>query len=144
MTKTKKNTNIIHNSGEKLDKTLILNRIKSHYKFKFDAELARFLGVNESAFGNWRSRNIIKLELLITKCADLNPNWIINGQGRPTKEYDNFEENLPSLVEEEKIDYVRQQDEIDHLHQVIIAQEKTIAAQAKTIEVMGQLIGKKE
>ena len=130
--------------GEKIDKTLILNRIKSYYNFRHKSQLARFLGIETNTISNWYTRNMINYELVLTKCEELNPNWIINGTGRPTKDYDNLEENSPSIIEEIGEYNVQQNDEIEQLRKVITAQEKTIVAQAKTIEVMERLIGKKE
>jgi hypothetical protein len=143
--KTKGNINIINNLSKKLDNALILNRIKSHYKFKSDAQMARFLGLTTSAYANWHARQSIKLELLITKCADLNPNWIIYGTGNPLKNYINLDETSLSKNAEEEAGIYKlnfKEDEIERLNQIIIAQDKTIAAQARTIELMEQLIEK--
>ncbi len=145
MDKTKKNINIVHNVGDKKDKSLILNRIKSHYNLKRKADLARFLGIESNTLSNWYTRNIVNFDLILTKCDDINPNWLINGIGNPTNNYVNLEETSSSNSEDEQGIYIlnSKQDEIDRLNQIITAQDKTIAAQARTIELIEQLIGKK-
>jgi hypothetical protein len=131
---------------DKLDKGLILSRIKFHYKFKSDAQLARFLGLGTNTLANWYTRNTINYDLIFTKCEELNPNWIITGEGRATKGYNNTEDT-PSIIKDDvtKIQSEYNQiTEIERLHQIITLQEGTIAAQAKTIEVMNKLINAKD
>lgn len=123
------------------DKHLILNRIKSHYKFKSDAQLGRFLGVASNTLANWRKRNSIDLELILTKCEELNASWLCSGQGMPTNEYPNIEENPVSVIEEafEKISSAKDA-EIARLLQLLASHEATIAAQATAMEVMKRLL----
>ena len=45
--------------GSNIDNSLILNKIKSHYDFKNDAEFARFLDIKPNTLSNWHSRNTI-------------------------------------------------------------------------------------
>jgi hypothetical protein len=146
MSNTKENINIVHNLDDKIDKSLILNRIKSYYHLKKKADLARFLGIESNTLSNWYTRNIINFDLILTKCDAINPNWLINGLGNPAKNYINLEEISPSNSEDEKGIYTQnfKQDEIERLNQIIIAQDKTIAAQARTIELMELLITKKD
>jgi hypothetical protein len=131
----------------KIDKELILSRIKSHYKFKTDKKFAEFLGLKTTTLANWNKRGTIDFERIFTICEELNPNWIINGTGNPTNNYINLEETEPSTFEDLAHGYrlnSKQQDEVERLKEVINAQEKTIAAQTKTIELMELLIGKKD
>ncbi|WP_410221895.1 helix-turn-helix domain-containing protein [Pedobacter sp.] len=65
----------------KKDNRLILNEIKYYYKFKSDAEFARFLGIAPNTLSNWYSRNTLDYELVITKCEDINANWLLTGKG---------------------------------------------------------------
>ena len=72
------------------DKSLILNKIKAHYKLKSDADLARFLDVKSNVVSNWRDRNSIDYDIVFTKCDDLDLNillkddWVV---GEPTARY---------------------------------------------------------
>lgn len=68
-------------SREKLKKVVILDRIKKAYGFKTDAQLADFLGIKSTHLAVWRARDSINLDLIITKCSDLNLNWLLTGQG---------------------------------------------------------------
>lgn len=69
-----------------MDKILILNRIKEHYKFKTDSEFARFLGVNSQNVRNWYARNNYNANLLIEKCKEIRPEFIITGDGEMLKD----------------------------------------------------------
>ena len=64
-----------------MDKSLIINLIKLHLGIKTDSEFAEFLGVKQPAISNWRRRNTIDYELIITKCNDINANWLLTGKG---------------------------------------------------------------
>lgn len=64
-----------------VDKTLILNEIKSHYKFDSNAEFARFLGIAPNTLSNWYSRNTIDYELIISKCEEISGDWLLTHHG---------------------------------------------------------------
>ena len=64
-----------------IDKELILSGIKSNYKLKTDAEFARFLGIKPQTLAAWYVRNSFDIELLYAKCIDINPDWLLSGQG---------------------------------------------------------------
>ncbi|MGY0039200.1 helix-turn-helix domain-containing protein [Pedobacter sp. NJ-S-72] len=66
-------------------KSQILSQIKSHYNFKNDAEFARYLDIKPNTLSNWHSRNTIDYELIVTKCADIDANWLLTGQGEMLK-----------------------------------------------------------
>ena len=85
-----------------MNKRLILNNIKSHYKFKTDSEFARFLGINSQNIRNWYNRNHYNANLLIEKCPDISPVYIVTGEGSMLKS----EEQSPSL-DEDKLEWQR-------------------------------------
>lgn len=68
-----------------MDKSLILNEIKSHLNIKSDSELARFLDVTPQVISNWRARNTFDVELIYTKCLDINAEWLLTGKGEMLK-----------------------------------------------------------
>ncbi|GIM56976.1 transcriptional regulator [Capnocytophaga canimorsus] len=74
-----------------MDKTLILNKIIEYKKFKSDAEFARFLEIPAQNLSKWKSRNTYDVELLHTKCPELNPEWLLIGKEPMLKS----EQNLP-------------------------------------------------
>lgn len=125
------------------DKRLILNRIKSHYGLKSDVALADFLGIKPTTLSNWHTRNSINLELIFTKCEDLNANWILTGNGLPERKYQEQPDNNFSVVNDIAEKYVNARigegdykKDIEILVKIITIQEKTIKAQEKTIEAL--------
>jgi len=64
-----------------MDKSKMLDEIKSHYEFKKDAELADFLKITRQTLSNWKSRNTFDAELIYSKCSELNPAWLLTGDG---------------------------------------------------------------
>jgi hypothetical protein len=79
-------------------KSLILNEIKSYYGFKKDADFARFLGITPQTLSNWKARDTFDPVLVYTKCVDLNPHWVLVGEGEMTKNSD-FNSNTPTIKE---------------------------------------------
>lgn len=67
--------------GNILDKTSVLNRIKSFYKLKGNADLARFLGVAPNTITNWYGRKTFDIDIIYTKCVDINLDWLLTGEG---------------------------------------------------------------
>ncbi|ATC39626.1 LexA family transcriptional regulator [Elizabethkingia anophelis] len=68
-----------------MNKSLILNDIKSYLGFKTDSDFADFLGIKQNTLSNWKSRNTIDYELIITKCDEINANWLLTGEGEMLK-----------------------------------------------------------
>jgi len=68
-----------------MDKKLILSKIKLHYGFKTETEFAKFLGISSNTLFNWYSRNTIDYERVVTKCVDIDANWIFTGVGNMLK-----------------------------------------------------------
>ena len=93
-----------------MNKSLILNRIKLAYSLKNDAELARFLEIQRNTLSNWYSRNTIDYDKVFLKCEQLNPEWLLTGQGEMLKE-DSYLEQKNWIVndldkyESQKYDY---------------------------------------
>ncbi|BDD11680.1 hypothetical protein FUAX_41120 (plasmid) [Fulvitalea axinellae] len=69
-----------------MDKGLILNELKKHLNLSTDAKLADFLGITPQNLSNWRARNRIDPELIYTKCEQINPSWLLTGEGSMLKE----------------------------------------------------------
>lgn len=69
-----------------MDRSLMLDQIKHHYRFKRDVDLARHLGIKPQALSNWRKRNSFDAELIYTKCDELNSSWLLTGEGPMLKE----------------------------------------------------------
>jgi hypothetical protein len=127
----------------KLDKVLILNRLKSHYEFKTNIQLANFLDLKYTTLSNWFTRGTINFEKIFTICEDLNPNWIVNGLGLPKSEYKDPDQlyTTSSPTNEAPLLYMNSKllEEVDKLNKLIASQEKTISAQEKAIEALIKL-----
>jgi hypothetical protein len=67
--------------GKIFDKSLILNRVKEAYDLSGNSDLARFLGVAPNTITNWYSRNSIDYDIVISKCVNISPDWLITGNG---------------------------------------------------------------
>ena len=64
-----------------MDTGLIIKELKKHLNLQTDTDLANFLGVSQPTISSWRSRNSLDEKLIITKCNDINPNWLLTGKG---------------------------------------------------------------
>ncbi|AYW36553.1 helix-turn-helix domain-containing protein [Capnocytophaga canimorsus] len=64
-----------------MDKSLILNEIKKSFNIKTDTEFSRFLGINKSTLSMWRERNSFDIELLFSKCEQIDANFLLTGKG---------------------------------------------------------------
>lgn len=69
-----------------MDKSLILKEIKKYYNFKTDGEFADFLGIKQNTLSNWSSRNSIDYDRIISKCENIDGNWLLTGQGSMLKD----------------------------------------------------------
>lgn len=83
--------------GNILDKPLVLDRIKEYYKLKGNAELARFLGVAPNTITNWYRRKTFDIDVIYTKCVDIDMNWLLTGEGSMLSSESEKEEKLPSV-----------------------------------------------
>ncbi|NOU17072.1 MAG: hypothetical protein HOO91_05890 [Bacteroidales bacterium] len=69
---------------EKLSKNAIISiieRLRVYYQVDTDTSLASFLGVRQNTISSWRSRSAIDFELIITKCDNINLNWLFFEEG---------------------------------------------------------------
>lgn len=80
--------------GNILDKPLVLDRIKEYYKLKGNAELARFLGVAPNTITNWYGRKTFDIDVIYTKCVDIDMNWLLTGEGNMLRTESEKEENI--------------------------------------------------
>ena len=94
----------------KLDRTTILDEIRFHYKFKNNADFARFLEITPQNLSNWYKRNYFDIEKIYTKCEGINPAWLLTGKGamfledsKQQKEHIGIEELRNLLAAKEKI-----------------------------------------
>ena len=68
-----------------MDKSKIIREIKLYLGFKNDTELADFLGIKQNTLSTWKSRNTMDYDLVISKCEEINANWLLTGEGEMLK-----------------------------------------------------------
>ena len=74
-----------------MEKFQRINNIKKHYAFERDTDFAKFLGISPQVLYNWKARNTFDTELVYSKCYDINPEWLLTGNGNMVK--NNFSGN---------------------------------------------------
>lgn len=78
-----------------MDKSLILNNLKKYYNFKKEQDFAEFLGIKPQLLSSWHQRNSFDIELIYTKCKEINPHYLLTGTGSmlcTNNKPDNFNE----------------------------------------------------
>ncbi len=95
-----------HNSAKlfRYDVPAILKRLKFHYRFDNDSELAAFLGVKHTSIANWKTRNTFPADVLFAKCSGLNLNWLIYGDEQDG-DFPQISAKMPSDSKQTGIDY---------------------------------------
>ena len=68
-----------------IDKRLIINELKNYLNIKTDSEFAKFLGLKQNTISSWKSRNSLDYDLIISKCDQINANWLLTGEGEMLK-----------------------------------------------------------
>jgi len=68
-----------------MNKLQRINNIKMHYGFNRDTDFAKFLGISPQVLYNWKARNTFDTELVYEKCFDINPEWLLTGNGNMLK-----------------------------------------------------------
>lgn len=63
-----------------MEKDAILDRAKASFGLVTDTQLAETLGISPQTLSNWRKRNSLDFELLLTKCESADLNWLIRGE----------------------------------------------------------------
>lgn len=65
--------------GSEIEKSVIIERIKSFYGFQTNNQLAKFLGVAPNTISGWVKRNTIDYDLIFSKCIDMDINLLLRG-----------------------------------------------------------------
>ena len=68
-----------------MNKTLILNKIKTYLKIEKNTDFAEFLEIKPTTLAMWYKRNTFDIELLFKKCEFIDANWLLTGQGEMLK-----------------------------------------------------------
>ena len=61
-----------------LNVDLVLNKLRDALGIKTDLALAQFLEVKANTISSWRSRSTLDFELIITKCDNIDFDWLFS------------------------------------------------------------------
>lgn len=64
-----------------MDKKDILKELIKHYADGNKSKFANMLGVSPQAISTWEKRNTFDIELIYSKCVNLNATWLLTGTG---------------------------------------------------------------
>lgn len=64
-----------------MDKISIINALVAHYGNGSKTKFAQFLGITTAAVTNWYLRGDFNVKLVSEKCPDINPGWLLTGEG---------------------------------------------------------------
>ena len=103
-----------------MDKKDILNLLIKHYADGNKSRFASMLGVSPQAVSTWEKRNTFDIELIYSKCENLNAKWLLTGIGEMFVSEEPQPQNSSSAepmvdkllgIIEKKDDIIRQQAE---------------------------------
>lgn len=90
----------------------IVDRLKLYFSVKTDKEVAACLGVERVTVSMWKNRDSLDLKLIVTKCDNVNLNWLLRGQGNmysdeasdssAKKEIEHLKEELEICIREKR------------------------------------------
>lgn len=93
----------------------VIQRIKTFYGFRFDAEVHRLLDVSGGALSNWKRRGKVNVDLIVEGCRRPNaqgqyPNfhWILSGEGPEVAPLSDRQEGLDPRTLDELFDRLRE------------------------------------
>jgi hypothetical protein len=118
-----------------------LKRIKDYLDYK-GIKISSFeksVGLSNGSFGGQLKKNrtigIDKLENILKIYPDLNANWVLTGRGNMLRDKHDHVQTQPLPTNPLSLIQLNYERTIESLNQVIVAQQKTIAALEKLMEV---------
>lgn len=107
----------------------ILKRLKEETKLKHDREIAELLGVDQQNITNWKTRNSIPYDLLISLCLtkEINLIYILTGRKNvnSTKNENNLTKTQKEIIEKLKnLDPIQQKIILNKIDEEIIKNEE--------------------
>ncbi|MDX6190206.1 helix-turn-helix domain-containing protein [Flavobacterium sp. Fl-318] len=119
---------------------MIINEIKKHLGFKKDIDFASYLGINQSTLSSWHKRGSINYELIITKCKDIDANWLLTGKGQMLRKNNKESLNEQKTMFKEELNC----QEVELLKKDLKTAQSTLKDKNQMLEVQNKYIGKLE
>ena len=97
-----------------MNKTEILTTIIGLYAGGNKSRFAQMLGVTPQAINTWEKRKTFDIELIFSKCENINANWLLSGEGDMLRSEDRYSsKNVESAqVLDRLLDMIKEKDEI--------------------------------
>lgn len=64
-----------------MNKKDIVEALVAHYAGGNKARFGKMLGVTQQTIQSWVARNTMNIELIYAKCVNINPHWLLTGEG---------------------------------------------------------------
>lgn len=113
----------------------ILERLKETFQVKKDKELAEILGVEQQNITNWKNRNSIPYEFIISLCLEKNINMIYILTGKKESNSIKNDDNL-SKVEKEILEKLKTLDPLQKKSILLKVNAEILKNEEKEIELL--------
>lgn len=130
-----------------MDKVLILEKLRIYKNFVSRNQYAKFLGVSAQTMNNWYNRHTYDLERLVVKFPEVNPLWIISGEGEMLANAAtntavlNGDNNIQTVGAANKVTFVdKQNDEYKQNDDFVYIAKKSLENQEKTLSILASLV----
>ena len=118
----------------KLNNRERLEALISYYSEGNKSMFGRLIGLQPSSITNWIRRDTLDFELIYSKCANLDPHWLLTGEGEMLKstvhqsgtQQEAAPAQLTGLIQELMNELRQKNEEIGELRERIGAAEATI------------------
>lgn len=130
-----------------MDKVLILETLRNYKQFASRNQFAKYLGVSAQTLNNWYNRGTYDLKRLIVTFPEVNPLWIISGEGEMLLKSAsntavlNGDNNIQTVGAANKVTFVdKQNDEYKQNDNFIYIAKKSLENQEKTLSILASLV----
>ena len=130
-----------------MDKVLILETLRNYKQIASRNQFAKYLGVSAQTLNNWYNRGTYDLERLIVTFPEVNPLWIISGEGEMLLKSAsntavlNGDNNIQTVGAANKVTFVdKQNDEYKQSDDFVYIAKKSLENQEKTLSILASLV----
>lgn len=103
----KQNSHFVKSDFHNVNK--IIDRAKDAFGIVHDADFARTIGILPSTLTNWRKRGTINYPLLVSRCQDINLDWLLTGYGDRIRSAGKLPESTPENTDISRISFLEKQ-----------------------------------